>query len=64
VVGHRQGELGTADFAAGVAQALKGLGAGHFMDEVTVDVEDRALAGRRGHQMRIPDLVIQRLAHG
>ena len=64
VVGHRQGQFGAAHLAAGVAQALKGLGAGHFMDQVAVDIDHGRLARRGVHQMRVPDLVVQRLAHG
>ncbi len=60
VVGDGQRELRPAHLAAGVAQALERLRARHFMDEVTVDVEHRRRARRRAHQMRVPDLVIER----
>ena len=46
------------------AQAFKGLGAGHFMHQMAVDIENGRLARRRVHQMRVPDLVVQRLGHG
>ena len=45
------------------AQAFKGLGAGHFMDQMAVDIENGRLARLFLHQMRIPDLVVQRLGH-
>ena len=46
------------------AQAFEGLGAGHFMHQMPVDIEDGRLARRVVHQMRVPDLVVQRLGHG
>ena len=63
MVGHRQGQFGAAHLAAGVAQAFKGLGAGHFMDQMAVDIDKRGLAGAFLHQMGVPDLVVQRLGH-
>jgi hypothetical protein len=39
VIGHREGEIGTAHLAPGKAQRLERLRAGHFMDEVAVDVD-------------------------
>ena len=45
VVGHRDGLLGRAHLAAGHAQALEGLRAGHLVDEVAVDVEEAVPSG-------------------
>ena len=64
VVGHRQGQFRAAHLAAGQAQAFKGLGAGDFMDQMAVDIENGRFARALLHQMRVPDLVVQRLAHG
>ena len=53
-------QLRPADLAAGQAQALERLRAGHFMDEVQIDVEDRLLAGFGMNDVAVPDL----LEHG
>jgi hypothetical protein len=58
VIGHRQSEVGAAHFAPGSTQALERLGAGHFMDEMAVDIEDGRFARLFLHQMRVPDLVV------
>ena len=63
MIGHRQGQLGAADFAARIAQAFERLGAGDFMDQMTVNIDERRLAGAGLDQMRIPDFVVQRRAH-
>ena len=66
VVDDRQRLLRVAYLAAGHAQALEGLRARHFVDEVAVDVEKAgAILGLMG-QMVVPDLVIERarLGHG
>ena len=47
VVGRGHGQLGPADLAAGQPQALERLGAGHFVDQVQIDVQDRLLARLR-----------------
>ena len=57
-------QIGAADFAARHAQAFESLGAGHFMHQMPVDIEDRGLTRARRHQMGVPDLVVQRLGHG
>jgi hypothetical protein len=45
--------------AAGDPQAFKGLRAGHLMDEVAVDIEERRPVGLLVHQVVVPDLVVQ-----
>ena len=60
VVGRGHGQLGPADFAAGQPQALERLGAGHFVHQVQVDVQDRLLAGLGVHDVGVPDLVEHR----
>jgi hypothetical protein len=56
VVGGRERAVGPAHRAAGQAQPVERLRAGHLVDEVQVDVEQ---AGR--HLVGLPDLVEQRL---
>ena len=58
VVGGRERAVGAAHRAAGHAQAVEGLRAGHLVDEVQVDVEQAV-----GHLVGLPDLVEQRLWH-
>ena len=51
--------------AAGQAQTLEGLRAGHFVHEVAVDVEQAGAVAFLAHHMRIPEFVVKRLAgHG
>jgi hypothetical protein len=45
-------------------QALEGLGAGHLVHQVQVDIQDRLLAGLGVYHMGIPDLVEQRAGGG
>ena len=55
VVGRGDGQFRPAHFAAGQAQAFERLGAGHFVDQVQVDVEERLLARLGMHDVCIPD---------
>ena len=55
------GELGSADVPSGQAQPVERLRAGDLVDEVEVDVEQVRLAGRRAHDVAVPDLLRQRL---
>ena len=64
VVDHGQRLLRVADLAAGHAQALEGLGARHFVDEVAVDVEQAGAVLCFMCQVIIPDLVIERARLG
>ena len=65
VIGDREGAIRPSHRAARRAQSRERLGRGHFMDEVQVDVEDGVAARLLRHQVRIPDLVVQRLTgHG
>ena len=65
VVDHGQGALGVAHLAARQAQAFKGLGGGHFMDEMPVDIEQAGAILCLVNQMIVPDLVVKcaRLGH-
>ena len=58
--------LGPAHLAAGEPQSLERLGAGHFVDQVQVDVEDRLPPRLFEHDVVVPDFFKQRartLAH-
>ena len=59
VVDHGQRLLGRADGAAGHAQTLEGLRAGHLMHQMPVDIEQAGAVGRLVHQMGVPDLVVE-----
>ncbi len=64
VVGHGERAVGPSHRATGGAQAGEGLGRGHLVDQVQVDIEDR-LPVPFGDEVSIPDLVIERLGgHG
>ena len=64
VIGGGECRLRTADPATSQSEALKGLGAGHFMDQMAVDVDQRLFALRCAHQMGIPDFFQQRARGG
>ena len=57
VVHRRDGEVGTADAAAGEPEGLEGLRAGHLMDEMEIDVEEIRLAVGPMHDVALPDLL-------
>jgi hypothetical protein len=48
--------------AAGQAQALEGLRAGHLVHEVAVDVEQAGAVGFLADDVRFPEFVVKRLA--
>jgi hypothetical protein len=45
-------------------QTVEGLWAGHLVHQVEIDVEEVGFPGGRVHDMRVPDLLAQRLRHG
>ncbi len=55
MVGRGHGELGAANLATGQTQALEGLGAGDFVNQLQIDVEDRLLSGLGRDDMLVPD---------
>ena len=59
VVDHGQRLLRRAHAAAGHAQALEGLRAGHLMHQMPVDIEQAGAVRRLVHQMGVPDLVVE-----
>ena len=63
VIDHGQRALGRPDLALVHAQALEGLRAGHFVDEVAVDINERRAVRVVRDQVVIPDFVVQRAAH-
>ena len=58
VVDHGQRLLRRAHLAAGHAQALEGLRAGHLVHQMPVDIEQAGAVRRLMHQVRVPDLVV------
>ena len=57
------GQVGTAHLAAGLAQPVERLRAGHLVQQVQVDVEQIGLALRAAHHVGVPDLLGERTAH-
>ncbi len=55
VVGRGNGQLGPTNPAASQPQSFEGLGAGHFVDQMQVDVQDRLLAGFGLDNVGVPD---------
>jgi hypothetical protein len=60
--GERQ--VGPAQRSTGQAQPVEGLRARHLVDEVEVDVQQVGLALRPTDDVRVPDLLGERAAHG
>ena len=57
VVDGSEGEIGAADGAVVLAEAVEGLGGSDFVDEVAVDIEEGAAAGEVADDVGVPDLV-------
>ena len=55
VVCRGDGQIGSADRAAGHAQAVEGLGRGDLVHQVQVDVDERGLARFLVNHVGIPD---------
>ena len=60
VIGRGHGPLGPADLAAGQPQPLERLGAGHLVDQLQVDVENRLFARLGVDDVVVPDLLEHR----
>jgi len=60
VVRHGDGLVGRMNLAAGHAQPLEGLRAGHLVHQVPVDVEGAGAILLAADHMAVPDLVEQR----
>ena len=60
----RGGDVGVdaPRFAAGQTQTLKGLGRGHFVEDMPVDVDQRRTIVAALHFVHFPELVVQRFA--
>jgi hypothetical protein len=63
VVGGGDHRVDAPGFASGDAQAFVGLRAGHLMDEVAVDVEQRRAVLFGMDDVAVPQFVVERLAH-
>jgi len=59
VVHHRQGGLGPAHRAPGQGEPFESLGAGHFVHQVAVDVEQRGAVLPLFHHVAVPEFVVQ-----
>ena len=59
VIDHSQGLVRRMDGAAGEAQAFKGLGAGHFVDQMAVDIEQGGSVRLDVDDVVVPDLVVK-----
>ena len=57
VIGHGKGQFRMAHFATGIAKAFKGLRAGHFMDKMTVNINQAGSIILRVDHMAFPNLV-------
>jgi hypothetical protein len=57
MVHRRHGALRAADAQPALAQHGEGLGRGHLVDQVQVDVEHGRPAFLLGHHVRVPDFV-------
>jgi hypothetical protein len=49
------GEIRPADGSTRHPQSIERLRRGNFMDQMSIDVEQRRLAGRSAHDMSIPN---------
>ena len=58
------GPLGPPHLAPGQPQSFEGLGAGHFVDQVQVDVQDRLLAVFGLDDVGVPDFLEHRAGSG
>lgn len=60
----RGGDVGidAPRLAPGQTQAFEGLRRGHFVDDVTIDIDQRRAIVALLDQMRIPELVVERFA--
>jgi hypothetical protein len=64
VVGHRQIRADAPYGALGQFQALKRLRTGDFVQQVTVDIENRRTVFFRVDHVRVPQFVVESLCHG
>ena len=59
--GHNRADA--PNFAASLPQAFKGLGTGHFVDQVAVDVQDGGAVIFRVDDVFVPNFVVKRACH-
>ena len=60
VIGHRQGQIGAANRPAGQPQRFEGLRAGHFVNQVPVDIDQTGVIIAALHHVGVPDLFVKR----
>ncbi len=58
VVGNRESRFGTPNLPASDPQTFKGLRAGHFMNEMAIDVKNIGFVFQLIYNMAVPDFVI------
>jgi hypothetical protein len=59
MIGHCQSHLGMTKRPTGHSQTFKSLGAGHFVHQVTINVEKASAIVLNINQMGVPDLIEQ-----
>jgi hypothetical protein len=59
VVGNRQREIRAAHLAAAQAKRFEGLRAGHFVDEVAVDIDQAGAVIAALDHVGVPDLLVK-----
>jgi hypothetical protein len=64
VIGSSNNGADAPDFAIGLSQALIGLSAGDFMNQVSIDVQNRRAVFFNMNNMFIPNFVVKRASHG
>jgi hypothetical protein len=64
VVGSGHNGAHAPNFSASLPQTLKGLGAGDFMDQVAVNVQDGGAVFFSVDDMFVPNFVVKRTFHG
>lgn len=59
MVNSREGAIRTTNWSASGPQSLKGLGAGDFVNEVTIDVDQSQIILLLGNDVIVPNFVVQ-----
>jgi hypothetical protein len=59
----RESEIRPSYLAAGFSEAVKGLGRGDLVDQVSVDVKEHAAVRQFRDHVRIPNLIEQSSRH-
>ena len=59
VIGHRQRQIGAPHFAPGQPQGLERLRAGHFVHQMTIDINQTRAVIAAFNDMGVPDFLVQ-----